>query len=249
MNVRGREARLVRKLVPRGSMISFASAFEADGRTWLVTPELAIVPADRVRLYRSSSFAGVSLGDALSLPIAWIRKSPRPKFHRASDGRIVPTGESWDVRTAVGLTGGSITQSDHVFLATVEPGTFIAESDATVVEKSQELPSGVEPRRQVDPDQHHEGNAHRLRGRSPGLHDTDLAGTRWLAARGQRREPRAGEASQHAARRLPHPVQGSLQRDVAGSGAEEILHLRCPLHPIFPWAVRTPRRVLARRLR
>ena len=145
MNVRGREVRLVRKLVPRGSMISFAAAFEADGRKWLVTPELAIVPADRVRLYRSSSFAGLSLVDTLSLPIAWIRKTPRPKFHRASDGRIVPTGESWDVRTAVGLTGGSITQSEHAFLATVEPGTFIAESDATVVEKSQELPSGVGP--------------------------------------------------------------------------------------------------------
>ena len=104
-----------------------------------------VVPADRVRLYRSSSFPGVSLGDTLSLPIAWIRKTPRPKFRRASDGRIVPTGESWDVRTAVGLTGGSITQSERVFLETVEPGTFLAESDATVVEKSQELPRGVGP--------------------------------------------------------------------------------------------------------
>jgi lipoprotein-anchoring transpeptidase ErfK/SrfK len=144
INVRG-EGRLIRKLVPRGSMISFASAFQADGRTWLLTPELAIVPADRVRLYRSSSFAGVRLGDALTLPIAWIRKTARPKCRRASDGRIVATAESWEARTVVGLTGGSITQNDRTFLATVEPGTFIAASDATVVEKSQDRPDNVGP--------------------------------------------------------------------------------------------------------
>src|SRR5450432_2554887 len=145
MNVRWRDGKLVRRLAPRGSMISFATAFETDGRTWLVTPDLALIPADRVRLYRSSSFAGVKLGDGVSLPIAWIRKSPRPKLSRAGDGRILPTGESWEARTAVGLTGGSITQNDHVFLATVEPETFIAESDATVVEKGQDRPSGVGP--------------------------------------------------------------------------------------------------------
>ncbi len=143
MNVRWRDGRLVRRLAPRGSMISFATAFETDGRTWLVTPDLALIPADRVRIYRSSSFAGVTLGDGVSLPIAWIRKSPRPKLRRAGDGRILPTGESWEARTAVGLTGGSVTQNDHVFLTTVEPGTFIAESDATVVGKGQDRPSGV----------------------------------------------------------------------------------------------------------
>jgi hypothetical protein len=144
-NVRGRDGRLIRKYAPRGSMVSFASAFEADGRKWLVTPELAIIPADRVRLYRSSSFAGVKLGDAISLPLAWIRKSPRPKLRRASDGRIVPTAETWEVRTAVALTGGRVTQDDRVFLLTREPDTFIDESDATVVERSQERPSGVGP--------------------------------------------------------------------------------------------------------
>jgi hypothetical protein len=144
INVRG-EGRLIRKVVPRGSMISFASAFEAGGRTWLLTPELAIVPADRVRLYRPSSFAGVKLDESLSLPIAWIRKTPRPKCRRASDGKIVPSGESWEARTAVGLTGGSITQNDRVFLATTEPNTFIAASDATVVEQSHERPEGVGP--------------------------------------------------------------------------------------------------------
>jgi hypothetical protein len=145
MNVRGGENRLVRHYAPRGSMVSFASAFEADGRTWLVTPELALIPADRVRVYRSSSFAGLKLADSPALPIAWIRKTARPKYHRASDGRILPSGESWELRTAVGLTGGSVAQNDRVYLATVEPGTFIAESDATVVSKSRDRPDGVGP--------------------------------------------------------------------------------------------------------
>jgi hypothetical protein len=126
-------------------MISFASAFDAEGRTWLVTPELAIVPADRVRLYRVSSFAGVTVDDEHPLPIAWIRKTPRAKMRRNDEGRIVPSGETWDVRTAVGLTGGSVTQNERVFLATTEPGAFIEQSDATVVEKAKERPVTVGP--------------------------------------------------------------------------------------------------------
>jgi hypothetical protein len=59
ITVRGRDDQLVRKFAPRGSMISFTSAFEADGRTWLLTPELSVVPADRVRVYRPTSFHGV----------------------------------------------------------------------------------------------------------------------------------------------------------------------------------------------
>jgi lipoprotein-anchoring transpeptidase ErfK/SrfK len=43
------------------------------------------------------------------------------------------------------LTGGSVAQKERVFLATREPDTFIAESDATVVEKSQDRPENVGP--------------------------------------------------------------------------------------------------------
>jgi hypothetical protein len=125
-------------------MISFGSSFQAQGRTWLVTPELSLVPADRVRVYRQSSFHGIKLDGSLSLPIAWIKKQPRPKYRREVDGRMVATGGMWNVRTAVGLTGNRFDQGDRVWLETVESGTFIDEQDAAVVEKSPRRPHSVE---------------------------------------------------------------------------------------------------------
>jgi hypothetical protein len=143
VTVRGGDAKLVRKHVPRGAMISYSSVFEADGRTWLLTPNLSVVPADRVRAYRQSLFHGVDLGDSLSLPIAWIRKSPRPKWRLQRSDRIALTEETWRLRSAVGLTGKRVEQGDQVFLETVDAGAFIDEADATIVDKSPGRPPRV----------------------------------------------------------------------------------------------------------
>jgi len=145
VTVRGGDARVVRKLAPRGSMISFSSAFEAEGRTWLLTPELSVVPADRVRVYRPTSFHGVELGEGLRLPIGWIRTRPKPKWRGGEGGRIVQTDEAWGVRTAVGLTGNRVTQEGRVLLETVERGTYLDETDAAVVERGAERPSRAGP--------------------------------------------------------------------------------------------------------
>jgi lipoprotein-anchoring transpeptidase ErfK/SrfK len=142
--VRGRDGgRLVRKRAPRGSMISYAAAFEAEGRRWLVTPELSVVPADRVRIYRPTSFHGVELGDSMRLPLAWIRKRPRAKWRATEGGKLAPSDDAWALRTAVGLTGKRVTQDDRVLLETVEPGVYLDEADAAVVEKSLERPPHV----------------------------------------------------------------------------------------------------------
>jgi len=104
---------------------------------------LSLVAADRVRIYRPTSFEGLELGGALSLPIAWIRRHARPKFRRGDDRKITPTDEAWQVRAAVGLTGKTWEQDEREFWETTEPGIFIEKSDATVVEKSSRLPRSV----------------------------------------------------------------------------------------------------------
>jgi hypothetical protein len=146
ITVRGKDGgRLVRKLAPRGSMISFGAAFESDGRTWLVTPELSVVPADRVRVYRPTSFHGIELGEAMRLPLAWVRKRPRAKWRATDGGRFAPTDEAWALRSAVGLTGKRVTQGERVLLETLESGAYLDEADATVVEPASERPARVGP--------------------------------------------------------------------------------------------------------
>jgi hypothetical protein len=146
VTVVGRDAQLIRKIAPRGSMISYSSTFEAEGRTWLVTPELSVVPADRVRVYRPTSFHGVELGKSLRLPIAWIRKRPRAKWRATGGGGYAPSDEAWPLRTAVGLTGSRVTDGGRVLLETVERGAFLEAGDAAVVDKDVERPPHVGPR-------------------------------------------------------------------------------------------------------
>ncbi len=94
---------LVRKNLPHGSMVSYSRAFEADGRVWLVTPDLTVVPADRVRPYRPSTFQGVELGK-LELPLAWARKQPRD-LYRILAGEAEPSGEQLSPEAPIELSG------------------------------------------------------------------------------------------------------------------------------------------------
>jgi hypothetical protein len=98
-------ADLVRKDLPHGSMLSWVRAFEHAGRVWLVAADLSLVPADRVRAYRSSQFRGIELSEERRLPLAWARLHARPELERTDDGSFRESGESLSTAEPVALTG------------------------------------------------------------------------------------------------------------------------------------------------
>ncbi|HSN98974.1 MAG TPA: L,D-transpeptidase [Candidatus Nanopelagicales bacterium] len=139
---------LVRQDIPLGSMLSFTRAFEAEGRTWLLSADNTLVPADRVRPFRPTAFQGVRLGSEVRLPIGWIRKQARPRYRLGEGERIEAAGGEFALRTFVRLTGKRVEHGGRAFLETREQDAggaalYIAEDDATVVEAREKLPSGV----------------------------------------------------------------------------------------------------------
>lgn len=144
---------LIRQTIPLGSMLSYSRAFEAEGRTWLLSVDQTLVPADRMRPFRPSAFHGTRLGSEAKLPIAWMRKSEKPKFKRAANGDIARAGvATWPVRTWVGLTGQRVEAGGKAYLETSESDgdgghNYLLEADATVVEARDKLPFGVEAER------------------------------------------------------------------------------------------------------
>jgi lipoprotein-anchoring transpeptidase ErfK/SrfK len=61
--------------------ISFIETFAAGDRRWLLTSDLLLMPADRVRLVRGTSFHGVELGDGkLQLPIVIVKKEHAKRY-------------------------------------------------------------------------------------------------------------------------------------------------------------------------
>ncbi len=139
---------LVEQTIPLGSMLSFTRAFEAEGRTWLLSADHTIVPADRVRPFRPSQFRGADLkqGEA-SLPLAFMRVKARPRYVRDGDA-MKPAGGEWAVRTYVQLSGATETAGGRKYLETREKDErgapfFLAEEDATVITTETKLPHGV----------------------------------------------------------------------------------------------------------
>jgi hypothetical protein len=130
--------------LPAGSGVAYKLAFEAAGRTWLVTPELLLVPADRVFPYAESSFHGVELGGALTLPLAWIRADTAPRLVRDGSGAFVPAGPPFAFHTPIPLTGERTHEGARTFWRTREDGVWLEEGEgAVVVEAVTELPGNL----------------------------------------------------------------------------------------------------------
>ncbi|MEM6791828.1 MAG: L,D-transpeptidase, partial [Myxococcota bacterium] len=144
-SARGRPLALVRKSVPHGTLFAFTRAFDHGGRTFLLSADLTVVPADRVRRFVPSAFHGVVLDDP-ALPRAWFRKRDRPRFRRRDDGRFEPADPAFPVRTQVGLTGREAqSERDGTRYLETEGGDWVAADDATVVTARDALPFGIAP--------------------------------------------------------------------------------------------------------
>jgi hypothetical protein len=61
--------------------VAWTDEFVAEGRSWVLTTELGVVPKDRLVYQAPSTFAGVFLdGEKVRLPLAFMREKARPKF-------------------------------------------------------------------------------------------------------------------------------------------------------------------------
>jgi hypothetical protein len=94
---------LVKKLVPLGSSVAYSRAFEHEGRVWLLSSEGFVVPADRVRPYRTSRFSGQRLEGSIGLPLAWARVDSARAYIVDSEGQAVESGRSWGKHSLVRL--------------------------------------------------------------------------------------------------------------------------------------------------
>lgn len=142
---------LVKDEIPLGSMLSFSRAFEAEGRTWLLSSDLTLVPADRVRPFKPSAFHGTKLGAGVELPIAWMRATEKKKRVRRGPGAFEVTSDAWPARAFVMLAAGREEAGGEAFLETKEKDAsggalWILEADATVVKARDTLAFGVKDR-------------------------------------------------------------------------------------------------------
>lgn len=141
---------LKRRMIPHGSMLAYTRSFTHAGRTFVLSADGTVVPADRIRPFRVSKFRGTELGKGVQLPLAFFRQKARPQFVQNAKGDFEALGEAFAVRSFVGLKPGAepvrVGRDSYLeTLAKTAQGTAIwaKESDATVVKKRDGRPIGV----------------------------------------------------------------------------------------------------------
>jgi hypothetical protein len=126
--------RAIQNKVVIGSTLAYVDAFDWTNRTFYMTWDFGIVPADKVRPYPESRFHGVPLGTTHRLPMAFFREKARPKYRRGD--AFEPAGE-WARLSYVGLTGQSAEEGGRRFLETTDAGLWCAEDDAVVARETE----------------------------------------------------------------------------------------------------------------
>lgn len=147
IGARGPTAEVVRRTIPHGTLFSFTRAFDHEGRTFLLSTDLTVVPADRVRAFQPSEFHGVQLEGELELPLVWFRAEPRPQWI-VSDGELNESGQSFPVRSWARPTGQEREQGGRRFLEVERPDgqrAWADAEDATLVEHYGKRPFAVKP--------------------------------------------------------------------------------------------------------
>lgn len=131
-----------REIAKAGSTVSWVASFDANGRTWLVTGDLALMPKDKVAPFPRSSFRGIALDQETTLPLAFVSEKPRPRYVRTDDGSVRPSGESWDRLSWLRLTGATVEWEGKKYLETIGSNRVIYQKDAAVVRGAPTTPWG-----------------------------------------------------------------------------------------------------------
>lgn len=103
------------------SAFAFIDLFEADGRRWGLTADLALLPLDRVVPVEESDFFGLVLSHERTLPVAFMRTRGEYYYERNDKGALVPIRKV-AYREAFHLTGNKVEIFGATFVETTSGG-------------------------------------------------------------------------------------------------------------------------------
>lgn len=126
------------------STVAWSHQFDAEGRTWLVTADLALVAKDRVSPYPRSRFQGVSLEKNVRLPLAFVRYEPRQRYRKTGQDAPEPSGQMWPRMTILPIEDGPAVQlGDKKYYRVKGMDEFVDANDVSVARLVAQTPWGA----------------------------------------------------------------------------------------------------------
>ena len=127
-----------------GRKVAWAREFDAEGRTWLVTPDLGLIPKDKVRVATGSTLHGVDLRKdaAMQLPLGFSWIGDVAKLRKTSDKDFVETGESYPRHSFIGVEPELVRGPKGMYWHTRD-GFYVRNDQLTVMKQRTDRPKGV----------------------------------------------------------------------------------------------------------
>ena len=104
-NVKRGASRVVLGRARIRSGFALLATYDVEGRRFGMTTELALLPLDRMRLVKPSTFQGVVLSDEFTLPIAIVRSRHARRYRLHPPGRALALDGLLAWREVIALTG------------------------------------------------------------------------------------------------------------------------------------------------
>jgi hypothetical protein len=123
--------------------MAFVGELDAEGRTFLITPDLTFVPKDKVKPAAVPKLTGIDLKKGeMKFPIGYTWIEDAAKLKRTQDGKFVETGEVWPRQTFVQLKGQLVRGKGGNYWETSD-GTFVRNELVTIFKDREGRPTGV----------------------------------------------------------------------------------------------------------
>jgi L,D-transpeptidase catalytic domain len=131
------------------SGFALLSTFDYEGRRFGLTTELAVLPLDRTRVIKPSTFAGLTLDDEVTLPVAFVKSHHATRFQRGPGGGLTP-GAPLGFREAVPIAGEERRIGGEAYFV-ARDGSLIRAEQAVKIERFSRAPAwATGDRRWVD---------------------------------------------------------------------------------------------------
>jgi hypothetical protein len=129
-----------------GRKMAFVGEFDAEGRTFLVTPDFTFVPKDKVKPAAAPKLVGVDLKKGeMKFPIGYTWIGDAAKLKKNQDGRYIETGEAWPRQTFIQLEGQLVMAKGGPYWKASD-GSYVRNDQVTIFKQREGRPVGVGPK-------------------------------------------------------------------------------------------------------
>jgi hypothetical protein len=127
-----------------GYKIAWVREIDAEGRTWLLTPDMTFVPKDKVRQKPLPTFRGIDLSQRsdLTFPLGFFWLEDAKKFRKGPDGKLYPTDEVFKRHEFVEATMDQAKGPGGIYWK-MRDDSYIKFSDVSIIRPATERPPGV----------------------------------------------------------------------------------------------------------